>query len=122
MKKEIWILGEQNSVERELPEGTENIELRLPFAPCILNITEARGYCGFWYELSLRSEGYRLGHNLFLMENEAQTLTGEDFRYQTKRVSLRYESIPLSRESAEKLAHDMKRLFSDREELDRKWK
>lgn len=122
MSSETFFLEELNKGEILLPEGTEELIIRVKRVPCILNIREVKGWCGFWYDLSFRTKGYRLGHNLFLIRDEEEILEAEDFRFQTTKYCLEYETVPISAESAEKLSHDMKRLFAERDELKAKWK
>lgn len=122
MSEAYFYLEELNHKETLLPEGTESLAVGLKRTPCILNIREAKGWCGFWYDLAFETDGYRLGHNLFLMENEGEDLRAEDFRYQTTKFLLEYECIPITTESSEKLSHDLKRLFLERDELKSKWK
>ncbi len=122
MSSETFFLEELNNGEISLPEGTEEIILRPKTIPCILNIRKAEGWCGFWYDLSFQTEGCRLGHNLFLIRDEREVLEAEDFRFQTTKFRLEYETVPVSSESAEKLSHDLKRLFAERDELKAKWK
>lgn len=118
----VYELEKLNSSEIELPEGTENIRLTFPTGNLILNLKSVQGYCGFWYDLGFTTEGFRLGHNLFLLQKPGTVVTGEDFRFRTTKVKFSLELIPLSGESAEKIAHDVSRLQSDRDELERKWK
>ena len=89
MSKEMLFLEELNKGEISLPEGTEELVIRVKSLPCILNIRETKGWCGFWYDLSFRTEGYRLGHNLFLLRNEEEIL---DMNYHAVHTGKRTES------------------------------
>lgn len=120
---ELWLdVSELNGREIALPGDCENVRLSVAERNVIVDLVKVQGYCGFWYALTFMTDGFRLGHDLYLFGAEGGTVTGEDFRYGTTKLMLSLRSIPLPTESAEKLLHDVKRLQADREELTRKWK
>lgn len=120
---EAPLLPEESS-EKEfaLPDGTENLRLEFPEDELLVNLRSVRGYCGFWYDLALITDGFRLGHSLYLLTGENRTLTAEEFRFGTTKIKIDCEVTPVSEEMAKKLTHDLTRLFDDRDELTRKWK
>lgn len=123
-----FVLDQVNNQEWNLPEGTTNVRLVCQAKDIILNIAEVKA-CSktqndedLWYDLSFTSDGYRLGHNLFLLSKSGAYIEGSDFRFHTSKLKLSMESISLSPESCEKLKHSTERLISDNQTLDQKWK
>ena len=115
-------VSECKGIELDLPEELENVRLILDEGCQILHFKQVQGFCGFWYDLSFRTDAFRLGHNLFLVKDSGASVTGEDFRFHTTRIRLCLEAVPLSEEAAEALLHDCRRLSDDRDTLEKKWK
>ncbi len=114
--------AECKAIELDLPEAIENVRLVFEEGRQILYFGQVQGFCGFWYDLSFQTDAFRLGHNLFLLETEGASITGEDFRFQTTKLRLSLEAVSLSEEATEALLHDCKRLRDDRDTLEKKWK
>ena len=119
---------ELNNREVDLPEGVTNVRLLVAEGNCILNISEVKA-CSktqdgepLWYDLAFQTDGFRLGHNLFLLEKDGTEIVGSDFRFRTSKLKLSMEEIELSAESTEKLAHSTKWMQDDNKTLDAKWK
>ena len=123
-EKELGSLStaECRAIELDIPEGTENVRLVFEEGCQILHFREVQGFCGFWYDLSFRTDAFRLGHNLFLLQAPGASIMGEDFRFHTTKLKLSLEAVPLSEEATEALLHDCRRLSDDRDTLEKKWK
>ncbi len=110
-----------------LPAGTQNVRFTIGQGNRILYIKSVKGCCktnageDLWYDLAFDTTGYRLGHNLFLLEQPNTEVTGADFRFATEKVCLAVEVTVISPEETESLKKSTERLHRDRKEFFDKW-
>ena len=120
---------ELSEVCLSLPEGTTNIRLQFEGKNRILYLKTVQGVSSprkegeeaLIYDLSFSTNALRLGHNLFLLEENNSCVYGEDFRFGTIELRLQTDIICLSDEEAEALSHAVRRKEAENRELEEKW-
>ena len=113
---------ELNEAEITVSPKTQNVRFLVSEGNCILNVQSASGYSDFWYDLSFRTDGIRLGHHLFLLPAGEHEIKCLDFRFSTKKIKFKFEILSLSEEMTEKMAHSANRLIKDHDTIEEKWK